>query len=103
MTSTFLTQEEIVEMTGRTQRAAQTRELTHMGVIHKPRADGSVLVLRAHVEQLLGYQAERKAKEPHYEPNWAAAVERIAVPRRRNFAVQTILLTIYTAWNIESG
>ena len=70
-------------MTGRTQRATQKRELTHMGVIHKLRADGSVLVSRAHVEQLLGYQSERKAKEPHHEPNWTAAVERTAVPRRR--------------------
>lgn len=72
MTSTFLTKEEVVEMTGRSQRAAQTRELTSMGVIHKLRADGSVLVLRAHVEQLLGYRAAEKPKEPHYEPNWAA-------------------------------
>jgi hypothetical protein len=54
-----------------------------MGVIHKLRADASVLVLRAHVEQLLGYQAERKAEETHYEPNWAVAMERPAVPRRR--------------------
>jgi hypothetical protein len=84
MTSTFLTKEEVAEMTGRVQRAAQTRELTHMGVIHKLRADGSVLVLRAHVEQLLGYQAGTKAKEPDFEPNWAAAAppER-AVPKRK--------------------
>jgi len=72
MTSTFLTKDEVAEMTGRIQRSAQTRELTHMGVIHKLRADGSVLVLRAHVEQLLGYQASTEAKEPHFEPNWAA-------------------------------
>lgn len=76
MTDTFLTKEEVIEMTGRVQRAAQTRELTSMGVIHKLRADGSVLVLRAHVEQLLGYQVQEKPKEPpHFEPNWAAAVE----------------------------
>jgi hypothetical protein len=62
-------------MTGRVQRAAQTGELTSMGVIHKLRADGSVLVLRAHVERLLGYQAPEKPEEPpHFEPNWAAAV-----------------------------
>jgi len=72
MISTFLTKDEVAEMTGRTQRASQTRELTHMGVIHKLRADGSVLVLRAHIEQLLGYQPTEKAKKPHFEPNWAA-------------------------------
>jgi hypothetical protein len=74
MTTTFLTSEKVIEMTGRFQRSAQTRELTHMGVIHKLPADGSVLVLRAHVEQLMGYQATTKAKERHFEPNWAAAV-----------------------------
>lgn len=60
--STFLTKEEVAQMTGRVQRAAQTRELTHMGVIRKLRADGYVLVLRAHVEQLLEYQARTKFK-----------------------------------------
>lgn len=79
MATTFLTAEEVAQMTGRVQRTAQTRELTHMGVIHKLRADGSVLVLRAHVEQLLGYQAESKAKEPHFEPNWAA-IKKAASP-----------------------
>jgi hypothetical protein len=49
MPTTFLTAQEVTEMTGCVQRAAQTRELTHMGVIHKLRADGSVLVLRAHI------------------------------------------------------
>jgi hypothetical protein len=85
MTSTFLTAQEVAEMTGRVQRSAQTRELTHMSVIHKLRADGSVLVLRAHVEQLLGYQAPTEAKEPHFEPNWAAAVtpDRTAAKRKQ--------------------
>lgn len=82
MTSTFLTKQEVAEMTDRVQRAAQTRELTHMGVIHKLRADGSVLVLRAHVEQLLGYQARTKPKEPHFEPNWAAAVTPDRAPKK---------------------
>jgi hypothetical protein len=50
MTDTFLTKQEVIEMTGRVQRTAQTRELTSMGVIHKLGSDGSVLVLRAHVE-----------------------------------------------------
>lgn len=84
MTSTFLTKNEVAQMTGRVQRNAQTRELTHMGVIHKLRADGSVLVLRAHVEQLLGYRAPPEKTEPHFEPNWAAAVtqDRPAIKRK---------------------
>lgn len=84
MTSTFLTKEEVVEMTGRVQRSAQTRELTLMGVIHKLRADGSVLVLRAHVEQLLGYRAPTQKSEPHFEPNWAAAMTPNRPPAKRN-------------------
>jgi len=85
MATTFLSKEEVAEMTGRVQRSAQTRELTHMGVIHKLRADGSVLVLRAHVEQLLGYQSEAKKKPPEHVPNWAAAVdsERPAAKRKQ--------------------
>jgi hypothetical protein len=84
MNGTFLTKEEVIEMTGRVQRAAQTRELTSMGVIHKLRSDGSALVLRAHVEQLLGYQAPDKPKEPpHFEPNWAAAIQNRLTPNRK--------------------
>ena len=55
-----------------------------MGVIHKLRADGSVLVLRAHVEQLPGYRAAKKPKErPHFEPNWAALAELDGPPAKR--------------------
>lgn len=55
VTSTLLTKEEVVEMTNRVQQAAQTRELSLMGV-------GSVLVLRAHVEQLLDIGRAQSAK-----------------------------------------
>ncbi|WP_426195040.1 DUF4224 domain-containing protein [Massilia sp. DWR3-1-1] len=73
----FLTPDELVEMTGRKQMRAQAVALTHLGVIHKIRADGKPLVLRAHVEQLLGAGIAPRAKAaPHFEPNWAAANER---------------------------
>ena len=49
MTSTFLTEEE-VQITGRVQRADEAREWTFIGVIYKRGADGSVLVVRSHVE-----------------------------------------------------
>lgn len=45
-----------------------------MRVMHKLRAESSILAPRAHVEQLLGYQVGMKTKETHFEPNWAAAV-----------------------------
>lgn len=46
--SLALTYDEIVELTGGKLRpSAQSKELTHLGIDHKRRADGSVLVLRA--------------------------------------------------------
>lgn len=76
MSDMFLTPDELIEMTGRKQMRAQAIALTHLGIIHKIRADGKPLVLRAHVEQLLGAGIAPKAKAvPHFEPNWAALRE----------------------------
>lgn len=49
-----LSEAEIRELTGRLQRNAQARALGAMGIEHRQRPDGSVVVLRAHVERLLG-------------------------------------------------
>ncbi|WP_183707112.1 DUF4224 domain-containing protein [Paraburkholderia tropica] len=70
--SLFLTQDEMVELTGRRQRASQVQALRSMGIEHKVRADGRVLVLRKHVEEAFGAR-EHKASEPEAEPNWDAA------------------------------
>ena len=70
----FLTGEEIRAASGRAQRQAQQKALTAMGIIFKVRADGSLLVLRSHIEAQLGGAppiAERKKKE--FIPNWGAA------------------------------
>jgi hypothetical protein len=69
----FLTKDEIAEMTGRVQRRAQARDLNALGVTHKIRADGSLLVLRLHVEQLLGARIKAKSERPDFTPNWDAA------------------------------
>ena len=53
----FLTAEELAELTGRTRRDAQVRMLRAMGITHMVRPDGSVAVMRAHVEQLFGVGA----------------------------------------------
>lgn len=74
--SMFLTPDELIEMTGRKQMRAQAIALTHLGIIHKIRADGKPLVLRAHVEQLLGAGLTPKKAVPEHVPNWAAANER---------------------------
>ncbi len=50
----FLSDEDVEEMTGRQRKPAQSRVLTFMGVEHKIRPDGSLAVLRAHVEKLFG-------------------------------------------------
>ncbi len=59
----FLTREELCELTGRKRSGAQAIQLRAMGVEHRIRADGSLAVLRSHVELVFGAirRAERKA------------------------------------------
>ena len=67
----FLTAEEIAELTARTQRRAQRRVLNFMGIEHKVRPDGSLVVARAHVEKQLGASLPA-AKMKDVEPDWGA-------------------------------
>lgn len=46
----FLTIEEIQQLTNRIRSDGQRRELDHMGIPYKVRRDGSLVVLRIHVE-----------------------------------------------------
>ena len=69
--SMFLNANEMQELTGRIQHRSQARELNYLGIVHRVRADGSMLVLRAHVEQVLGVKRERRPAT-NIEPNWAA-------------------------------
>lgn len=61
----FLTVEELRELTGRVHLKAQVKALRAMGIEHRQRPDGSIVVLRAHFEQVLGIgvssQARRKS------------------------------------------
>lgn len=66
----FLTPDEIAALTGKQRPAAQIRALRSMGVDHRVRPDGRPVVLRAHVEALLG--AIRPPK-PRGVPDWSAA------------------------------
>ena len=50
----FLDDAEIAQLTQRTRRPAQSRVLSFMGIEHKRRPDGSIAVLRAHVERMFG-------------------------------------------------
>jgi len=64
----ILTAEEIATLTGRKRKDAQARVLNHLGIEHRKRPDGSLVVLRSHVEQSTG--SHGTMKDP--EPNWSA-------------------------------
>lgn len=72
MSSLFLTPEEINDLTGRSRRDAQARALNAMGITHRARPDGSLVVSRDHVDRLLG-GLSRTTLQGHAEPNWNAA------------------------------
>lgn len=67
----ILNKSELIELTGRRIKSAQVRALRFMGIEHKIRPDGSVVVLRAHVEKVLGLK-EPTTKSVEIEPNWDA-------------------------------
>ncbi len=65
----FLTEDEVKELTGMSRRASQAKVLNSLGIIHKTRPNGSLVILRSHVEQVLsGGKSEEKhrwATEPN--------------------------------------
>lgn len=67
----FLTDDELHELTGRQRRDAQVKVLRFMGIDHKVRPDGSVVVLKAHVDKALGGTADKIPKVKRVEPNWS--------------------------------
>lgn len=71
MSEIFLTSDELVELTGLRRSSAQKKALHMMGVDFLIRPDGSLVVSRRHVEELLGARQEKVKKKPPNEPNWA--------------------------------
>lgn len=67
----ILTNTELRELTGRRVKSAQVRVLRFMGIEHKIRPDGSVVVLRAHVDQIMG-ASDGARRQVEVEPNWSA-------------------------------
>lgn len=53
----ILSKEEVATLTGRTRSDAQARVLNGMGIEHRRRPDGSLVVARAHVDAQLGVVA----------------------------------------------
>lgn len=46
----FLTAEQLIELTGRHRPGYQRRQLEHLGIPYRVRTDGTLIVLRLHVE-----------------------------------------------------
>lgn len=71
MSSFVLGHDEISDLTGRVQHAAQAKVLNAMGIEHRTRPDGSIAVLRTHAEEVMsgGGKVARKKREPQI--NWS--------------------------------
>ncbi|MES2126688.1 MAG: DUF4224 domain-containing protein [Pseudomonadota bacterium] len=68
----FLTQDDLRELTNRIHHSKQALVLRSMGIEHRIRPDGTVAVLRQHVEQVLGVVTESRKKAAAAEPDWGA-------------------------------
>jgi len=68
----FLNDRDITDLTKRKRAKAQQRQLNAMGIQYKVRADGSLVVLQAHVEKLLGAGEQSVRRQTVREPNWEA-------------------------------
>jgi hypothetical protein len=68
----FLDSSEVKELTCRVQHASQAKVLRSMGIEHRARPDGTIAVLRSHVEQALGGAPAASRRKAPAEPNWGA-------------------------------
>lgn len=65
----FLTQQDLIELTGRRRHDAQATQLNRMGIVHKIRADGMPIVLKSHIDKEFGGSTISSSTK---EPNWGA-------------------------------
>ncbi|MFM0566939.1 DUF4224 domain-containing protein [Paraburkholderia caledonica] len=66
----FLTDDELTELTGKRYNSVRARVLRSIGIEHKIRPDGSIAVLRAHVESVFGVKTAKR-EPPAWEPDWS--------------------------------
>jgi hypothetical protein len=64
-----LTEDEVSQLTGKKRPSAQLKALRFMGIDHKRRPDGSIMVLRAHLGVTYGDGTGNTAAK-RTEPNW---------------------------------
>lgn len=67
----FLNPDELRALTNRIHHSAQIKALCSMGIEHRTRPDGSPVVLRQHIEQLMSTASDKKQRKMA-EPNWGA-------------------------------
>jgi hypothetical protein len=65
--SMFLTEDEISALTGKVRHPSQIRVLNRLGIDHKVRPDGSLVVLRSVTDRALGERVP-KSKMKVWEP-----------------------------------
>lgn len=65
----ILSQEQLFELTRKKRSGAQAVVLNSLGIEHRLRPDGSVVVSQVHVEQVLGV-VELSNFNKNIEPNW---------------------------------
>lgn len=71
MSDLVLSEAQLYEVTHKKRPAAQCRALRTMGIEHRQRPDGTVLVHRAHIDNLLGIVANAKVTSAkRFEINW---------------------------------
>lgn len=70
--SIFLDRKEIQSLTQRSIRPAQVKVLKAMGIEHKVRPDGSVVVLRDHITKVFDGSPETTKQTKQAVPNWDA-------------------------------
>jgi hypothetical protein len=68
----FLTDTELTDLTGAKRRECRVRALRAMGVEHRIRPDGRVIVLRSHVEALLGGALPVIVSGQELKPDWSS-------------------------------
>lgn len=71
MSELFLTQDEVSTLTGKQRRPAQKRVLNAMGIDHRTRPDGALIISRSHIEHILNGHYTAPAKEPEFKLNWS--------------------------------
>lgn len=68
--SLTLTDAELVDLTRRERPSAQVRVLRHLGIEHRTRPDGSIVVDRLHYEALVGGVASAAPPSKRKAINW---------------------------------